>query len=204
MRLFFFAMAWVAALPACAQAVADQFDRTSGERNLVYTADGSRDTRKAVFTFNAHFSGQAVAMGINLAFVSAGEDGAMPRSRFAGCHEVSWWIDGQPYAAARASHRGEIIDGEMIEMVEQEVTPEWVAAVGAAQSVRYRVCRDDHAFTPGDLHGFQIVAAKLKSAALSSSLPAQPGSTPAASREVEYRGMNWRPKHPGSMFGSGN
>ncbi|MET0808867.1 MAG: hypothetical protein ABWX93_08950 [Pseudoxanthomonas sp.] len=190
------------AAPAQAQAVNDQFDRGSGERRIVYTADGSRDTRKPVFTFNAHFVGQAVAMSIDVAFVSAGEGGAVPRSRFAGCHDIAWWIDGQPYASARAAHHGEVIDGDMVEMIDQEVTLEWIDAVAAAQSVRYRVCRDDYLLTAGDLRGFATVAAKLRNARMSSAAPAQQKDAATAPAEVEYKGMNWRPKHP-SLFGSG-
>lgn len=190
------------AMPARAQAVSDKFDHGSGERRIVYTADGSRDTRKPVFTFNAHFVGQAVAMSVDVAFVSAGDGDAAPRSRFAGCHDIAWWIDGQPHATARAVHHGEVIDGDMVEMIDQEVSLEWVEAVAAAQSVRYRVCRDEYLFTAGDLRGFATVAAKLRNARMSSALPGAPQDAAPAPAEVEYKGMNWRPKHP-SLFGSG-
>ena len=232
MRLVCLVITCGLAMPAGAQAVSDQFDRISGERHIVYTADGSRDTRQPVFTFDAHFAGQAVSMGINLAYVTSAEDEALPGPRFAGCHDIAWWVDGQPYAIGRASYRSELIDGDRIELIDQPVANEWVAALGAAQSVRYRVCRDDHLLTAGDIRGFSMLAAKLKNAAMSVPVPATrtspssnssrsnssrsnssrstsptskatpaAASTPAAATEVEYQGMQWRPKHPGSMFG---
>lgn len=209
-RLFFVAIASGVALPAAAQAISDQSDRIRGERHIVYTADGSRDTRKPVFTFDAHFVGQAVSMGINVAYVTAAGGEALSGPRFAGCHDMAWWVDGQPYATGRASYRSERIDGDWIELIDQPVTAEWVAALGGAQSVRYRVCRDDHLLTAGDIRGFSMLAAKLKNAAMSApvqsartspGLPSTPAAGSAPAPEVEYQGMQWRPKHPGSPFG---
>lgn len=217
MRLVFLMVAWACASPAGAQAINDQFDRISGERHIVYTADGSRDTRKPVFTFDAHFAGQAVSMGINMAYVTSAEGEAIPGPRFAGCHDIAWWVDGQPYETGPTSYGSELIDGDRIELIDQPVNAEWVAALGAAQSVRYRVCRDDHLLTSGDIRGFSMLSAKLKNAAMSAAVTAthtsatstsspstsapaaRPG--PAPSTEVEYQGMHWRPKHPSSPFG---
>lgn len=196
------AHAGLLAMPAQAQAVSDEFDRGSGERRITYTADGSRDTRKPVLTLDAHFVGQDVSMAVNVAFVTAGEGGAVARPRFSGCHDINWWIDGQPYAAGRASHHGQVIDGDMVEMIGQEVGLDWVDALAAARSVRYRVCRDDYLLTPNDLRGFGALAARLRNARMSSAAPADAGEAAPAAPEVEYKGMNWRPRHP-SLFGPG-
>ena len=188
------------AVPAAAQAVSDNFDRGSGERTIEYTADGSRDSRRPVLTFNANFSGDDSWSGVTLAFVSAGDETGAPRSRFAACHNVEWIVDGQSLPAGRASHQGSVIDGELIELVMQDVTPAWVSAISAAQSVRYRVCRDEYALTAGDIQAFGTVAAKLKSATRSAYKPNAGMPATTTVQEVEYQGMKWRPKSKDSLF----
>jgi hypothetical protein len=202
------AFALAGAVPLCARTVSDDTDRVSGARTIAYTADGSTDLARPVFTFNANLVGDssssAISSAINLAFVSRGEGGGVPAPRFVACHGVEWWVDGKPLATASASHRGRIIDGEMIELIGHDVSPAWVASVGHASSVRYRVCRDEYALTPGDIGAFAVIAAKLKSALLttSASRTDTPASEPAG--EVRYEGMNWRPKNQGPMFPSRN
>ncbi|HYM85329.1 MAG TPA: hypothetical protein VET30_01205, partial [Pseudoxanthomonas sp.] len=85
---------------------------------------------------------------------------------------------------------------------DQDVTPSWVAAISAARSVRYRLCRDEYTLTPRDINAFGIIAAKLKSAVLASPVPQAGAPAAPAAREVEYKGMNWRPKHAQSLFPS--
>lgn len=198
------AIALAGVAPVCARTVSDDTDRISGERTIAYTADGSTDLAKPVFTFNASFVGEASSSAINLAFVSRSEAGGVPAPRFAACHGVEWFVDGKPLATAPASHRGRVIDGEMIELIGQNVTPAWVATIGSAQTVRYRVCRDEYAFTPGDINAFAVIAAKLKGAAPSASAPRPNALAPAPPSEVKYQGMNWRPKNQGTMFPSRN
>lgn len=197
MRIAFFAIALAIAAPVSAQSVSETFDRISGERIIAYTADGSMDTTRPVFTFEGSFVGDASSAAISLAFVSASE--GVPAPRFAACHNIDWFVDGRSLAARPASHRGSVVDGEMIELIEQDVTLEWAIAVADGQEVRYRVCRDEYAFTSRDIEAFGRIAAKLKSATLTSSAtrPGQPA--PPAAKEVDYKGMNWRPKHPGSF-----
>ncbi len=189
------------AVPAAAQSVSDNFDRGSGERTIEYTADGSRDSSKPVLSFNANFSGDDAWSGVTLAFVAAGDETNAPRARFASCHDVAWTVDGQPLAAGRASYEGNVVDGELIEMVVQEVTPEWVAAISAAQSVRYRVCRDEYALTAGDIQAFGMVAAKIRSATRAAYKPnAERPATTTTVQQVEYQGMKWRPTSKDSLF----
>jgi hypothetical protein len=89
----------------------------------------------------------------------------------------------------------------MIELIGQNVTPQWASAVGSARDVRYSVCRNEYAFTRSDIEAFSRIAAKLKVTALSPS--ATRAGTPAApAKEVEYKGMNWRPKNQQSLFPS--
>ena len=194
------AVAWLAialagAAPASAQTINENFDRISGERTIAYTADGSMDLRRPVLTFNASVVGGVPATAINLAFVSSGEEAGALATRFAACHGVDWFVDGQPLQAGHASHRGSIVDGEMIELIDQDVTLSWVATLGAARGVRYRVCRDEYALTGADIQAFARIAAKLKSGM--SSFPAPPAGAPVAApaTKVEYQGMNWRPRH---------
>lgn len=194
-----------AVLPAAAQTVSDQYDRGSGERSIAYTADGSRDPGRPVLTFNASFTGDESWSGVTLAFVSAGDENRAPSARFAACHSVDWIVDGQSLASTRSVHQGSVIDGELIEMIAQDVTPAWVNAISAAQSVRYRVCRDEYALTPGDIKAFATVAAKLRSATRSAYRPgsvsaASTAPAAGASREVGYEGMQWRPKSKDSGF----
>lgn len=184
--------------PARARTVSDDTDRISGERTIAYTADGSTDLARPVFTFNASFVGEASSSAINLAFVSRDEGGGIPAPRYAACHGVEWIVDGQPLATASASHRGNVIDGERIELIAQDVSPVWVVAIGRAQTVRYRVCRDEYALTPDDIGAFAVIAAKLTSPLISSTAPRT--SAPSPANEVEYKGMNWRPKNQGSLF----
>lgn len=196
------AIALAGAVPVCARTVSDDTDRISGERTIAYTADGSTDLARPVFTFNANFVGEASASAINLAFVSRSEGGGVPAPRFAACHDVEWWVDGKPLTTAPASHRGRVIDGEMIELIGQDVTPAWVASIGGARAVRYRVCRDEYVLTPGDINAFAVIAAKLKGATLPTSTSRTDAPAPAS--EVKYEGMNWRPKNQGTMFPSKN
>jgi len=194
-----------AVLPTAAQTVSDEYDRGSGERSIAYTADGSRDPGRPVLTFNASFTGDESWSGVTLAFVSAGDENRAPSARFAACHNVDWIVDGQSLASTRSVHQGSVIHGELIEMIAQDVTPAWVNAISSAQSVRYRVCRDEYALTPGDIQAFATVVAKLRSATRSTYRPgstAAPGSAPAdkASKEVGYEGMQWRPKSKDSGF----
>ena len=190
-----------AALPAAAQAVSDNFDRGSGERTIEYTADGSRDSSRPVLTFNANFSGDDSSSGVTLAFVSAGDETNAPRSRFSACHNIEWIVDGQPLVASRASYQGSVIDGELIELVTQDVTPEWVSAISTAQSVRYRVCRDEYALTAGDIQAFGMVAAKIRTATRSAYKPNSTTPTTTSKVEaVEYQGMKWRPTSKDSLF----
>jgi len=202
------AMALAAALSAHARTIGDDTDRISGERTIAYTADGSTNLARPVFTFNASLVGEAssspISSAITLAFVSRSDEGVAPAPRFAACHGIEWLVDGKPLAATPASHRGNVIDGEMIELVEQDVTSDWVVAIGKARSVRYRVCRDEYALTPGDIDAFGAIAAKLKGATYSSSVPRTGAPAPAPAGEVKYEGMNWRPKGQGTMFPSRN
>lgn len=195
MRTAFFAIALMVGAPVSAQAVSDNLDRISGERTVAYTADGSRDTSMPVFTFEAIFVGQTSSSSVNLAFVSS-DAGA----RFAGCHNVEWFADGQAVPASPPSYRGKVMDGEMIELIDQSVTAQWASAVGGARDVRYRVCRKEYVLTHNDIEAFGRIAAKLKGALLSptSARADAPAPVPAKG-EVEYKGMNWRPKHPGSF-----
>lgn len=199
MRIAFFAVALALAAPVSAQAVSDNLDRISGERTVAYTADGSMDTSMPVFTFEAVFVGDTSSSTINLAFVSGNEGSGAAASRFSACHNIDWFADGRPLPAGPASYRGKVVDGEMIELIGQNVTPEWASAVGSAQDVRYRVCRKEYVFTHNDIEAFGRIAAKLKGAVLppSASRAGAPASAPRS--EVEYKGMNWRPKHPGSF-----
>lgn len=203
-RAVLLAIALAGAAPACARNVSDDTDRISGERTIAYTADGSTDLARPVFTFNANFVGEASSSSINLAFVSRSEGGGVPAARFGSCHEVAWWVDGKPLATASASHRGRVIDGEMIELIGHDVTPDWVASIGHARAVRYRVCRDEYALTPGDINAFAAIAAKLKGATLSASASRTDVPVPSPAAEVKYEGMNWRPKGQGTMFPSRN
>ena len=198
------AMALAAALPAHARTVSDDTYRISGERTIAYTADGSTDLARPVFTFNASLVGEASSSAITLAFVSRSDEGVAPAPRFSACHGIEWLVDGKSLAATSASHRGNVIDGEMIELVEQDVTSDWVVAIGKAQAVRYRVCRDEYALTPGDIDAFGMIAAKLKGATYSSSASRTGAPAPAPAGEVKYEGMNWRPKGQGTMFPSRN
>lgn len=198
------ALALAGVAPVCARTISDDTDRISGERTIAYIADGSTDLTRPVFTFNANLVGETSSSAINLAFVSRSEGSDAPAPRFAGCHGVEWFVDGKPLAAAPASHRGNVIDGEMIELIEQDVTPDWVAVIGNAQAVRYRVCRDEYALTPGDINAFAVIAARLKGATLSASMSRTDAPAPAPSSEVKYEGMNWRPKGQGTMFPSRN
>ena len=199
------AITWLAlagmTLPAAAQAVNDNFDRGSGERTIEYTAEGSRDGSRPMLTFNANFSGDDSWSGVTLAFVSGGDETNAPRSRFAACHNVEWNVDGQSLAAGRAAYQGNVVDGELIEMVVQEVTPEWVSAISAAQSVRYRVCRDEYTLTAGDIQAFGMVAAKIRSATRAAYKPNSTSPTTTSKVEqVEYQGMKWRPTSKDSLF----
>ena len=206
-RLLRFALLTIAlagAAPVLARTVSDDTDRISGERTVAYTADGSSDLARPVFTFNASFVGETSSSAISLAFVSRSEGGGVPAPRFAACHGVEWWVDGKPLATAPASHRGRVIDGEMIEWIGQDVTTAWVASIGSAQAVRYRVCRDEYALTPGDINAFAVIAAKLKGATLSASTSRTDAPASAPASEVKYEGMNWRPKNQGTMFPSRN
>ncbi|MGH8025440.1 MAG: hypothetical protein ACREO0_01825 [Pseudoxanthomonas sp.] len=197
MRIALFAIALAIAAPVRAQTVNETFDRISGERMVAYTADGSMDTARPVVTFEASFIGGAASSAIRLAFVSA--NGA---SRFSACHGIGWFVDGQSLPAGPESYRGSVVDGEMIELIDQAVTAQWAAAIGNAQEARYRVCRDDYALTPRDIEAFARIAAKLKGAALSPSATRASAPAAAAGTEVDYKGMNWRPKHQGIMFPS--
>lgn len=204
LRVVLLAIALAGAVPVCARTVSDDTDRISGERTVAYTADGSTDLARPVFTFNASFAGADSSSMIRLAFVSRSEAGGIPAPRFAACHGIEWFVDGKPLATGTASHRGSVIDGEMIELIDQDVTLDWVAAVGGAQAVRYRVCRDEYALTSGDINAFGVIAAKLKGATFSPSSMRQGAPVPAPASEVKYEGMNWRPKGQGTMFPSRN
>jgi len=192
------AIALACVAPVHARNISDDTDRISGERTIAYTADGSRDLARPVFTFNASFVGGESASMVNLAFVSGGDGTSPARPRFAACHNIEWLVDGAPLAAGPATHRDRVIDGETIEMIEQDVTPSWVTAIGGANSVRYRVCRDEFELTASDIDAFSVIAAKLTSPLISSAVPRT--SAPSSASEVEYKGMNWRPKNQGSLF----
>ncbi len=195
MRLVFFAIALAIALPAAAQTVNENFDRISGERTIAYTADGDMDLTRPVLTFNASFAGEAPSAAITLAFVSASDR----PSRFAACHGIDWSVDGQPLAAGSASHRGRVVDGEMIELIHQDVTPAWAAAISTARDARYRVCRNEYALTPGDIQAFKTIVAKLKNAGLSSRVPQAGVPAAAPATEIKYEGMSWRPRQESSF-----
>lgn len=196
MRIASFAIALAIAAPVSAQTVSENFDRISGERTVAYTADGSMDTSMPVFTFEAIFVGETSSSSINLAFVSS--DAAA--SRFSSCHDIVWSVDGRPLPAGPTSYRGKAVDGEMIELIGQSVTPQWASAVGSARDVRYRVCRNEYVFTHNDIEAFARIAAKLKGPVLSSSADRANAPADAPAKEVEYKGMNWRPKHQQSLF----
>ena len=109
-------------------------------------------------------------------------------------------VDGQPLATSPASHRASVMDGDLIEMLEQEVTAQWVQAISTARDVRYKACRNDYALTAGDIAAFGMVAAKLKSATHSSYRPGAGAPGKATTTEVGYEGMNWRPSSKASPF----
>jgi hypothetical protein len=184
---------------AHAQAVNETFDRISGERTIAYTADGSRDRSQPVFTFSATLSVDPPSASISLAFVSVGDGTGRPgAARFASCHDIAWSVDGQALTAAGASYRGQVIDGELIELLEQPVTAAWAARIGSARSAAYRVCRSQYMLSGADIDAFATIAARLKSDTLSTATPrGKPAEEPQA--EVEYKGMNWRPGR-GSLF----
>ena len=191
----------LAAAPALAQQVSDSYDRGRGERTIGYTADGSRDMRRPVFSFEANFVDSTSSSVVTLAFVSAGDGSNVPRARFSGCHDIGWYVDGQPLAASAASHRASVIDGELIELLEQDVSAGWVDAIAVARDVRYRVCRDEYALTSNDIAAFARVAAKLKSALQATYSPGNAApARAAAAGEVGYEGMRWRPSSKASPF----
>ena len=187
-------------MPAVAQNVSDNFDRGRGERTISYTADGSRDMSRPVVTFNANFVGGDSSSVVTLAFVSAGDGVSVPGARFAACHDIAWNVDGQPLATSPASHRASVMDGDLIEMLEQEVTAQWVEAISTARDVRYKACRNEYALTAGDIAAFGMVAAKLKSATHSSYRPGAGAPGKTTTTEVGYEGMNWRPSSKASPF----
>lgn len=192
------AVALMAAAPAWAQNVSEEFDRIRGERTIAYTADGGMDLSRPVLTFHAVVAQGAPSMGIGLAFVSPGDGTNRPASRFAACHDIAWLVDGQALPSARAMHRGSMVDGELIEQIDQDVTAQWVATLGRARNVRYRVCRDEYALTPGDIAAFATIAAKLRNAGHSAYVPGGVPA-PAPSQPVRYEGMNWRPRQGSPM-----
>ena len=75
-----------------------------------------------------------------------------------------------------------------------------VAAISTAQSVRYRVCRDEYTLTTGDIQAFGMVAAKIRSATRSAYKPNAAAPTTGKVEEVEYQGMKWRPTSKDSLF----
>lgn len=184
------------ALPLAARSVSDTLDRAKGERTITYIADGSTDPTQPVFTFNASSAGDGQTSAISLAFVSAGEGSATPRPRFAGCHEVEWFADGQALTAGAVVYGGQIIDGEMVEWLDQEVSPQWAAALGSARAAHYRVCRNQYLLSPGDIQAFALISNKLKNAALVSGVVQGRPPTQAPVQKVDYQGMNWRPRNP--------
>lgn len=200
MRIASFAIALAVAAPVSAQTISENMDRISGERTVAYTADGSMDASMPVFTFEAILVGDASSSTINLAFVSADEGSGVAAPRFSACHDIDWRVDGRPLQAGLASYRGKVVDGEMIELIGQSVTPQWASAVGSAQDVRYRVCRNEYSFTHNDIEAFARIAAKLKGAMLSPSAAQAEAPAAAPAKQVEYKGMNWRPKHQQSLF----
>lgn len=194
------AVALAVALPVRAQTVGDAFDRVTGERTVTYTADGSTDTTRPVVTFLATFEDDVSSSQINLAFVTADEGAGIPAPRFAGCHAVEWFVDGQPLNSTPASHRGRLVDGEMIEMIDQHVSTDWVLSIAAAQSVRYRVCRNEYVLTANDLQAFARIATKLKGTTYSRSADPTNASPVPVQPAVDYKGMQWRPKNQETMF----
>lgn len=184
------------AVPVAARNVSDNLDRAKGERTITYIADGSTDLAQPVFTFNASFVGDGQTSAISLAFVSGAEGAASPRPRFAGCHDVQWFVDGQPVAAGAVVYGGQIIDGEMVEWLDQEVSPQWAATLGGARTAHYRVCRNQYLLSPGDIQAFALIANKLKNAALVSGVSRGRAPTQAPAQKVDYQGMNWRPRNP--------
>ena len=200
MRIVFFAIALTIAEPVSAQNVSEDFDRISGERTVAYTADGSMDTNLPVVTFEAVFVGGASSSTINLAFVSTSQGSGAQTSRFSACHDIEWFVDGRSLPAGPASYRGKVVDGEMIELIGQNVSPEWASAVGSAHDVRYRVCRNEYSFTSNDIEAFSRISAKLKGASFSTSANREGAPVAGPAKEVDYKGMNWRPKHQQSLF----
>lgn len=185
---------------ASAQTVSDDLDRITGTRTIRYTADGSTDLTKPVVTFLAAYEGESSLSTISLAFVSQDQGGGVPPPRFAGCHVIEWFADGQPLAIAPATYRGRVVDGEMIELIDQAVQTSWVLAVAAAGTVRYRVCRSEYTLTSSDVKAFGTIAAKLKGTNYLRPSGALSGASPEVPHVVEYKGMNWRPRNPDTMF----
>ena len=200
MRWLLVGVLLAAAVPAVARNVNDQVDRITGARTITYAADGSTDLAQPVLTFQVQFEAETPSSMVSLAFVSQDEGSGVPAPRFARCHGIEWFADGQPVATAPASHQGRAVDGEMVELIDQEVATTWVLSIAAAGAVRYRVCRNDYTLTANDLGAFATIAAKLKGATYSRTGRAAPVENPAAQPVVDYQGMNWRPKNPDTMF----
>ena len=199
-RIAFLIVAMTIGASLRAQTVSDHVDRISGERTIAYTADGSTDSTRPMVTFQAGFQGEVALPVIHMAFVAGDEGGGVPSARFGRCHGVEWFADGQSLQTAPASYRGRVVDGEMVEMIEQQVGVDWVSSVATAQAVRFRVCRDEYALSARDLEAFGRIAAKLRGASYSRS-GERPAASPASAQPVvEYKGMNWRPQHPGTLF----
>lgn len=183
------------ALPAAASKVSDDFDRGKGERTITYIADGSTDSSQPVFTFNASFAGDARQSAISLAFVSDGGGSVAPQARLAGCREVEWIVDGQPVAAGPVAYEGRLIDGDMVEWLDQAVDLPWVAALGAAQTAHYRVCRQHYSLSPSDIQAFALIANKFRNAALAGEAASGRPPTRTPAQKVDYQGMQWRPRN---------
>ena len=109
LRAVLLAIALAGAVPVCARTISDDTDRISGERTVAYTADGSTDLARPVFTFNASFVGEVSTSAINLAFVSRSEgEGRLRRdSRVATASNGSWmarrWRQHPPRIGATSS-----------------------------------------------------------------------------------------------------
>lgn len=143
--------------------ITDNTDRFSGARTIRYSSDSEIALRAPMINIvGLDLRGdRSGAILVSIGNSSRGPNGGW---QYLKCRETHWLADGHPFAPEKSTYDGDVLRGGVLEKFTYHLTVDQLSELAAAQTIEFKICNDEFAFTPADIEGLREVRSRLLAA----------------------------------------